>query len=86
MPGSPAGRLKDLSHSGSRGEGVMSAGYRFYLLNEGDHIVAVQTCDCPSDADALLEARAALQASEYPAIEVWSRAHCVGLLRKPTQK
>ena len=60
----------------------MSAGYRFYLL-EDDHIVAVQSCDCVHDADALLEADVFLQASNCPAVEVWSGRRCVGILSKP---
>jgi hypothetical protein len=39
----------------------MSVGYRFYLLDESDHIAAVRVCDCPTDANALLEADAVLQ-------------------------
>jgi hypothetical protein len=61
----------------------MAAGYRFYLLEQGDHIVAVKTCDCTNDADALLEADAVLQASIYPAVEVWNGPRRVGILSKP---
>jgi hypothetical protein len=61
----------------------MAAGYRFYLLEHGDHIVAVKTCECTSDADAFLEADAVLQASIYPAVEVWNGRRRVGILSKP---
>ena len=60
----------------------MSTGYRIYLLEQGDHIAAVRACDCPTDGDALLEAGAVLQASEYPAVEVWSGRRLVGMLTK----
>jgi hypothetical protein len=61
----------------------MSTGYRFYLLEGGEHIAAVRVCDCPTDADALLEADAVLQASKYPAVEVWNGPRRVGILSKP---
>jgi hypothetical protein len=64
----------------------MSTGYRFYLLEHGDHIAAVKACDCPTDADALLEADTALQASKYPTVEIWNGPRRVGMLSKPTQK
>lgn len=60
----------------------MSTGYRFYLL-KGDHIVAVSACDCASDAEALLQADAALQDSIYPAVEIWNGSRRVGILSKP---
>lgn len=63
----------------------MSAGYRIYLL-EGEHIAAVMVCECTTDADALVEADAFLQASTYPAVEVWNGARHVGVLSKPPQK
>jgi hypothetical protein len=61
----------------------MTDGYKFYLLEDGDHIVAVRDCDCPSDADALLEADAVLQASACPAVEVWNGSRRVGILSRP---
>jgi hypothetical protein len=61
----------------------MAAGYRFYLLEDGDHIVAVKVCECTGDADALLEADAVLQASTYPAVEVWNGPRRVGIISKP---
>jgi len=64
----------------------MSGGYRIYLLEEGDHIAAVRICDCMTDANALLEADAFLQASKYPAVEVWNGPRRVGMLSKPDQK
>ena len=60
----------------------MSTGYRFYLLEHGDHIAAVRVCDCTTDADALAEAKAVLQGSEYPAVEVWDGLRRVGTLSK----
>ena len=63
----------------------MSAGYRFYLL-EGDHIAAVQGCECTSDASALVEADIFLQASNCPAVEVWSGRRRVGILSKPVAR
>jgi len=59
------------------------SGYRLYLLERGDHIAAVRVCECTTDADALLEADAELQASKYPAIEVWDGPRRVGMLSKP---
>ena len=61
----------------------MAAGYRFYLLEDGDHIAAVKACECTNDAAALLEADAFLQASTYPAVEVWNGPRRVGMLSKP---
>ena len=61
----------------------MSTGYRFYLLERNDHIAAERACDCTNDADALLEADAALQACGYPAVEVWNGPRRVGILSKP---
>ena len=63
----------------------MSAGYRFCLL-EDDHIVAVQSCECAHDADALLEADVFLQASNSLAVEVWNGRRRVGILSKPAPK
>jgi hypothetical protein len=62
---------------------IPPTGYRFYLLDDGDHIAAVRVCECTSDADALLEADAFLQASTYPAVEVWNGPRRVGTLSKP---
>jgi hypothetical protein len=31
----------------------MAAGYRFYVLEGGEHIAAVKVCECTHDADAL---------------------------------
>jgi hypothetical protein len=59
----------------------MSTGYKFYLL-EGGEIVAVTACYCATDADALLEADVVLQASKYPAVEIWSGPRRVGMLSK----
>jgi hypothetical protein len=61
----------------------MAAGYRFYLLEGGDHIAAVKVCECTNDVDALLEADAVLQTSIYPAVEVWNGPRRVGMLSKP---
>jgi hypothetical protein len=63
----------------------MSAGYRLCLL-ENDHIVAIKCCECAHDADALLEADAILQASNYPAVEVWNGQRRVGILSKPVPR
>jgi hypothetical protein len=60
----------------------MSTDYRIYLL-EGDHIAAVKACECVNDADALVEADAVLQASEYLAVEIWNGPRRVGMLNKP---
>jgi hypothetical protein len=38
---------------------IPPTGYRFYLLDDGDHIAAVRVCECTNDADAFLEADAA---------------------------
>ncbi|HSE73500.1 MAG TPA: hypothetical protein VLB05_03230 [Dongiaceae bacterium] len=61
----------------------MSIGYRIHLLEHGEHIAAVGACDCPTDVDALLEADAMLQASQYSAVEVWNGSRLVGMLSKP---
>ena len=63
----------------------MSTGYRMYLL-EGEHIAAVKVCECTSDADAFLEADAALQASKYPVVEIWNGSRRVGMLSKPAER
>ena len=60
----------------------MSTDYRFYLL-EGGHIAAVRAGECITDAGALLEADAVLQASIYPVVEVWNGPRRVGILSKP---
>jgi len=60
----------------------MSTGYMFYLL-EGEHIADLKVCDCTKDADALLEAGAFLQASEYFSVEVWNGPRRVAMLSKP---
>ena len=62
----------------------MSTGYRFYLL-DGEHIAAVKTFDFPTDADAILEADAVLQASVYHAVEVWAGSRRASLLSKPAR-
>src|SRR4030095_14834675 len=46
-----------------QGKTTMPSASRFCLLERGDHIATVRACDCPTDADALLEADAVLQAS-----------------------
>jgi hypothetical protein len=61
----------------------MSTGYRFYLLEAGDHISAVRVCKCGTDADALLQADAVLQGSKCPAVEVWNGSRRVGILSRP---
>jgi hypothetical protein len=61
----------------------MGTGYRFYLLEDGDHIAAVKVCECITDADALLEADAVLQASKYLSVEIWSGPRRVGIISKP---
>ena len=61
----------------------MSTGYRFYLLEDGNHIADVKACECTNDADAILEADAVLQASTYPAVEIWNGPRRIGTLSKP---
>ena len=61
----------------------MATGYSFYLLEAGDEIAAVRICECSNNADALLEADAVLQASTYPAVEVWNGPRRVSMLSKP---
>jgi hypothetical protein len=60
----------------------MSTGYKFYLP-EGEHIAAVRNCECTTDADAVLEADAVLQASKHPAVETWNGTRRVGMLSRP---
>jgi hypothetical protein len=62
----------------------MSTGCRFYLL-ESDHIVAVLNCECITDAAAVLEADAVLQASTHHAVEVWAGSRRVSLLSRPAR-
>ena len=64
----------------------MSAGYRFYLLETGDDIAAVRTRECTTDANAVLEADAVLQASKYPAVEIWNGPRRVAILSRPAEE
>jgi hypothetical protein len=46
--------------------------YRFYFLDGNDHIKAVETIDCISDAEAARKAADLLaEHNAYEAIEVW---------------
>ena len=52
--------------------------YRFYLLDDGDHVVAAHEIEAGSDEEASDLAAAMLrEQTRHPAIEVWDRTRKV---------
>ncbi|NJO35633.1 MAG: hypothetical protein HC869_23725 [Rhodospirillales bacterium] len=66
-------------------QGNHMTGYRCFLMS-GEHIQAVQTCECADDAEVILKARTLLDSKpEHPALEIWEGSRLVArLTRNPT--
>ena len=57
--------------------------YRFYLLDHDEHIKAVETISCASDAEAAAKAAALLEERPgFASIEVWKGKVRVHLVRR----
>ncbi|HET6621587.1 MAG TPA: hypothetical protein VFG64_16745 [Dongiaceae bacterium] len=57
--------------------------YRFYLLDAGEHIKAVETIECADDAAAAAKAAALLEErTSFASIEVWKGKVRVHLARR----
>lgn len=62
--------------------------YRFYYLNERDHIVDAEWSPCQDDKAAATRARTLLiaEAHDYRAIEIWSGTRRVDPGSLPTRR